>query len=87
MKGEVECLRVAGSAATFIAKVKKGSGVYSGNVGKFVRVEAVDTGNPNGEGDQFSSFTQDSDTCVAPEGAAATITDGDITVKDVTPPA
>jgi hypothetical protein len=87
MKGEVECLRVDGGAATLIAKINKGSGVYTGNVGKFVRVEVLDTGKPKGEGDQFSSFTQESNTCATPAGGGVPITDGNITVKDVAVPA
>ena len=87
MKGAVECLRVDGGAATLVAKFNKGSGVYTGNVGKFVRVEVLDTGEPKGKGDQFSSFTQESNTCATPAGSGRPITHGNVTLKDVAVPA
>jgi hypothetical protein len=80
VKGEVQCLEVTSvGGANFAGAVKKSNIIPKGGSGEF---EALDSGQPKGQGDLFSvnNFTPDAPTCSAPIGSGSPITSGNITV-------
>jgi hypothetical protein len=79
VKGKVQCLEVDSvGGANFAGPVTKSNVVPPGFSGEF---EALDSGQPKGQGDLFeNTFTTNAPTCSAPTGAGSPIQSGNIVV-------
>lgn len=82
-KGEVSCLRVEGTLATFKGVVTKADGEFEDFEGATLDFDVTDSGQRGGEGDLSGfEFSGAPEACDAPTGGFVPIEKGDIKVVD-----